>query len=568
MRSNKLNTLLMLGLLSSFLSCSKYSGFKLDQSGEKDSEEASADGGEAVGSADEQASAGSPEEMPKDIPLLTAKTPTEAQKDPKTFLALDDEEGAMTGLKHGEEQMKLVCAKFAAMPNLANNLVIQKFCVQNMRPKNIIELQTILGLQVVNPALTQRNQNGTGGNPAFAFQGHSSSLVGRFVSSINPRVILVTPNSVDNADPNMVIMGFVRGEQFAEIILNTPTGPEFLLAGFKQACNSKPEHCSPADLLTPAIESNWTEFSLYHEDELKNSIVDCRHCHQPNGPNTPKLLRMQELQNPWTHWFRDNTAGINLINDYYAAHGTDEVYGGIPGPMIRGSDPALVEDTVRANGGNVQPNEFQTNRIQQEVQASSPNQPADNTIPGRSATWDTLFARVLTGEMIPIPYHDVKVTEPTLLAKFTKQYLDFKAGALPANKFEDHRAVLRTDQKQLGDMGFAVAPEMTPQQTLMLACSQCHNSRMDPAISRSRFNVNLASMPAAEIDVAISRIRLGYSPERLKKEGVRILNAKSEPVEMEKGEHILTMPPRRFKVLTDTQIDALIQYLEAEKAKK
>jgi hypothetical protein len=34
---------------------------------------------------------------------------------------------------------------------------------------------------------------------------------------------------------------------------------------------------------------------------------------------------------------------------------------------------------------------------------------------------------------------------------------------------------------------------------------------------------------------------------------------------MEKGEHLLTMPPRRFKQLTDTQIDALVQYLEEQK---
>ncbi|MDQ3233902.1 MAG: hypothetical protein M3Q07_18970, partial [Pseudobdellovibrionaceae bacterium] len=349
--------------------------------------------------------------------------------------------------------------------------------------------------------------------------------------------------------------------------LNSPTGPEFILAGFKQACNSKPEGCKPGELLTPAIETGWTEFSLYHEDEIKNSIVDCRQCHQSNGPGTPKLLRMQELQNPWTHFFRDNTAGINLINDYYAAHGTDEVYGGIPGPMIRASDPANLEDTVRENGSNTQPNEFQTSTIQAEVENSSPNQPEDNTIPGQSATWDALFARVLTGEMIPVPYHDVKVTEPTLLQKFTKQYQDFKAGLVSMDKFEDHRNVLRTDQKQLGDMGFAVAPEMTPQQTLTLACSQCHNSRLDPAVSRSKFNVNLASMAnaAAEIDIAISRIKLGYSPERLKAEGVKIISPMGQPVSMEKGEHLLTMPPRRFKQLTDTQIDALVKFLEEQK---
>jgi hypothetical protein len=169
--------------------------------------------------------------------------------------------------------------------------------------------------------------------------------------------------------------------------------------------------------------------------------------------------------------------------------------------------------------------------------------------------------------MIPVPYHDVKVTEPALLAKFTKQYQDFKAGLVPMDKFEDHRNVLRTDQKQLGDMGFAVAPEMTPQQTLMLACAQCHNSRLDQTLTRSRFNVDLASMQnaAAEIDIAISRIKLGYSPERLKSEGIKLISPMGQAVAMEKGEHLLTMPPRRFKQLTDTQIDELVKYLEEQK---
>lgn len=103
----------------------------------------------------------------------------------------------------------------------------------------------------------------------------------------------------------------------------------------------------------------------------------------------------------------------------------------------------------------------------------------------------------------------------------------------------------------------------------MLACAQCHNGKLDQNVSRSKFNVNLAAMPnaAAEIDIAISRIRLGYSPARLKAEGVRITKESGEAVELHKGEHLLTMPPRRFKDLTDEQIDGLIKYLEGEKAK-
>lgn len=510
-----------------------------------------------------------PVEGPEENPKNEAHNPSDAQKDLKTFIALTDEE-ALHGLKTGEEQIALVCARNAGKVNK----VITAFCVNKIRPKSLVEFQQALGLAITNPALTQRNQNGTGGNPAFAFQGHSSSLVGRFTSAINPRAILLSTEVLNNnnPNPNFVVMGFVRGEQFVEIAVNNPATPgqvDFFLAGFTQACNTPPNHCTVGELLTPAVESNWTSFTLYQDEDLKNTIVDCKHCHQPEGVTGPKILRMSELRNPWTHWFRDNTAGINLINDYYAAHGQDEAYAGVPGPMIRASDPQKVENLVRGNGfQQLQAvHEFQTNTIQNEVQASSPAQPADNTIPGRSATWDAMFQRVVQGQTIPIPYHDVKVTEPALLATYTQQYQAFKAGTVSVKDFKDHRDVLRPDQKQRADMGFAVAPGTSPQDTLMLACAQCHNSKLDPAISRSKFNVNLSTMPSAEIDVAIARLRLGYSKERLKAENVRIMKEDGSPVEMHKGEHLLTMPPRRFKVLEDDQIDALIKYLEGEKAK-
>ena len=68
-----------------------------------------------------------------------------------------------------------------------------------------------------------------------------------------------------------------------------------------------------------------------------------------------------------------------------------------------------------------------------------------------------------------------------------------------------------------------------------------------------------------EIDIAIARLKLGYSQDRLKAEGIIFKDEKTlEPVEMHRGEHILTMPPRRFKTLTDTQIDSLVEYLKAE----
>ena len=66
--------------------------------------------------------------------------------------------------------------------------------------------------------------------------------------------------------------------------------------GFQHACDATPEGCSNADVLTPAVESNFTGvYSLYNEEDIKNTILDCQQCHQTGGPNSQKILRMQEL---------------------------------------------------------------------------------------------------------------------------------------------------------------------------------------------------------------------------------------------------------------------------------
>lgn len=509
----------------------------------------------------------------------------DAAKDPERLslleLAVTDEE-ALRDLKEGEEQMALFCARHQGK----TNRVIQAFCQEGIRPKSLKEFQQALGFNFVD-LTPNRNRNGSNGNPAFAVQGHSSSLVGKFTSSINPRVIIMSPENLgnNNSNPNFVVMGFVRGEQFVEVIVNN--GPpvngvhqlDMFLIGFKQECNSKPEHCSPGELLTPAVESNWTEFTIYDAEDLKNTIVDCRHCHQPEGLNSPVILRMQELRNPWTHWFRDNTAGRELIADYYAAHGQDEEYGGIPGVMIRASDPQKLENLVRGHGFRelqIQEIEFQTNNIENQVRNSSPAQPADNTVPGTSDTWEQLFQMAARGytddgrTIIPIPYHDVKVTEPELLEKFTQQYQDFRAGLVSMDEFEDHREVLRTDPVQLANMGFAVRPGTDPKTMMIQSCNQCHNSKLDQSLSRAKFDVDLDAMgdrAVAAIEVAIARLKLGYTPERRKAEGIKFFSKDGAEVELAKGEHLLTMPPRRFKQLTDDQIDSLIEYLKAEQAR-
>lgn len=461
----------------------------------------------------------------------------------------------------GEEQIQAVCSAQGG----SQSVVIVRFCTENFRPKNLKELMNGLGL---NPAQ---------GTP-YVLTGHSSSLVARFTSAINPRMIMF---SSSRRDPDFVALGFVRGEQFAEIASRDPASGavEFFLLGFQQACNQEPHGCNYGQLLTDYIESNWTEVSLFSEENLANTIVDCRHCHEPEGRNSGKLLRMQELQDPWTHFFRNNRESRTLIDDFHAAHGTTGTYAGIDLAMIRNgggghsrSDPARLENFVRSNGGNVQPNEFRTSTISQEVNLSA-GQPQSNQTEGESNAWQGHYEAHVNGEVIAPPYHDVKVTDPELLIKYTDQYRKFRQGSLPLEEFEDHRNVLKQDAKSVAKMGFGVLPDADGETIITQACSQCHNSKLDQSISRAKFNVDINEMvqnpevdALEELEVAINRLTLGYTPSRLKTMQI-VFQKSGKTVHFEKGEHIETMPPRRFKSLSDDQIDEAIRYLRAEMQK-
>jgi hypothetical protein len=423
----------------------------------------------------------------------------------------------------GADQMKVLCAR------PGQDKVRTVFCSPTPPVvTSLVELQSALGLAFTDPTLLGRRNNGQGGNPGFVLTGHSSSLVARFTNAINPRAIFFSPGQ--GGTPDFVAMGFLRGEQFAEIIARDPSTNQlaFFLVNFEQACNSQQGGCSVGELLTPAIESNWTKLSIYEDVDLENTIADCTQCHQPGGPNSQKMLRMQELQDPWTHFFRDNRLeGSTLMDDYFAAHGTQEDYAGIPAALINASDPARLEDFVRGAGFANQPNEMDTQNTSDEVVASNANQPLDNSTPGQSATWQAQYEATVRGEFIAMPYHDVKVTDPAKLATMTQAYQGFVAGQTAAKDLPDIRDAFL--DAGLPDMGFKVKAGLNGREILVNACRVCHNSQLNQNISRAKFNIDtLDTLSREEKDKAIQRLML---PE----------------------DHLLKMPPRRFKSLTDAE---------------
>lgn len=456
----------------------------------------------------------------------------------------------LAGLPSGAAQIANVCAR-AATEN-RNDAVQRLFCAPTgPQISSLAQLQAGLGLGFNNPTAVGRAGNGAGGNPAFALTGHSSSLVARSVNALNPRAIIFTPGlpgrrGAGPAPAGFTAMGFVRGDRFAEIAAAdvATNALEFYLVKFTLACDAT-NTCTSGDTLTPAVESNWTSVTIYDDTDLSNTALDCLQCHQTGGPTTAKTLRMQELVIPWAHWFRSNTASSTLIADFRAAHGITETYAGIPGNLIAGSDPRLLENLVRASGSR-QVNQFNSGAIQAQVRASSPAQPANNTVPGVSTTWDAIYANAVAGQAIGVPYHDIKVTDPAQLPNLIQAYQGVRTGAVSAAALPDLRAAFYT--AQLRDIGFKVKAGLDGAGIVRQACTQCHNSRLNQTLSRARFNVDLNAFSNttgglltgadrdAEIGVAINRLQMPADDTR-------------------------KMPPELFRTLEPAEIDLVIGYL-------
>jgi hypothetical protein len=466
---------------------------------------------------------------------------------PSTVLAPSIPENAFETLKTPPDAHAELCDPgVPADPTFPDNAdrITNRFCQDSKpggvmpTPHGLADLLKLLDLDFKDPA----GGNGVGGNPAFAILGHSSALTARKVSSIAPTAFIFTPLGPDGKPPrDYMFLAFDPGEPFVEVASFSPSDQavNFYIVLFDKDCTHTAAGCGPQDLLTPNQTQGWSNVRVYESTTyLNNTIADCRQCHIGNGhdvPDTgdPLILRMQEIEPPHTHWFSSQTAGGQaLLADFHGAHGTAEDYGGIPAGLLDKSDPDLMAQFIQAAGFGDQPNVFHSAAIEAEVIKSAPHQPADNVPAGTSATWNSIFDAAVAGQFIATPYHDVKVTDPTKLAHMTTAYLAFQGGA-PLT--EDIRDVFL--DSGMTELGFAPTSKMDGHALLVQQCQQCHNSRLDPTISRDLFLVDqLGQMTREEKDVAIQRIQT--------------------PVDTR-----LTMPPPLFRSVTPEQRALMIEEL-------
>jgi hypothetical protein len=453
---------------------------------------------------------------------------------------------AFVTLKSPADAHAELCAADSQHPNFPDDadIITRTFCADVKpggvmpTPHGLSDLLTQLGVGFKDP----QGGNGTGGNPAFAILGHSSALTARKVTTIAPTAFVFTPPPADGSTPigpDFVAVAYDPGEQFVEVAAFDPGGGDlnFYLVLFDQACTSAPGGCTTTDLLTPRLVTGWSNVRVYEDSSaLGNTIFDCRTCHKADDSQN-HILRMQEIESPFTHWFSAKTkGGAALLQDFHAAHGTTEDYGPIPAALVDQSDPSLLAAVLQQGGYGNQPNAFPSAAIEAEVDSNCKTQPASNVPPGWSSTWSKTYENAASGQFIAAPYHDVKVTDPTKLEAASGAYREWLSGNWNGD-LPDTRDVFLDEG--LRDMGFAPRDGLDGPALVAQMCQQCHQSKLDMTVSRERFLVDqLGQMSRAEKDVAIVRLQA--------------------PVESR-----LHMPPVLFRTITNDEkqrmIDALSQ---------
>jgi cytochrome c553 len=386
------------------------------------------------------------------------------------------------------------------------------FCVD--APPAVGSLRALQDLLGVNPAALADEAEYDAATPlpsvasdhivdVAVFLSHSTALSGHLVSSINPRAIFLGQDT---------ILTFQRGVQQIEFATQSRQHGDFnfYLLTFRQTCNERPEGCRPGDLYTPAIETGFRDVRIEDDEDLKNTTLDCRQCHQ-RGREMPALL-MRELQAPWTHFFEPDTElppgielpgvrGTDLVRDYLRAKG-NEPYAGMSVNTIRHTVGLFLQNVVEPE----QPLLFDAPQIEEErwpfVNGGYAKEPQP------SPTWERGYAAFKRGEQLALPYYEPRPSDPEKQARLTEAYARYRRGELDADALPDMADIFPADPLLRAKIGLQTEPGASAPEALVQACGTCHNDVLDQTLSRARFNVDLSRMSRAELDVAIARLQL------------------------------------------------------------
>jgi hypothetical protein len=343
----------------------------------------------------------------------------------------------------------------------------------------------------------------------------STSLAARQTSSLNPRVI-VFDQARAGSPPRAA--GFARGEQVVELVGVDPSGGlHFYIVRFELPCGAA---CGPAELLGPSIESGWTRWSLYQDVDLVNSPLDCLVCHQPDGPSTPKMGRMQELRAPWLHYFPASGMGVTesvrvLQPRFRALHEGELTFGGVrvadlteavgAGKQLRIGGANTFETFVDALGETVDHPGGDSTAFELQAFASVAVQAELEA--GSRATWTGYQGQVLRGERIPIPHFAADPSDDGRRARAEAWY---RAAVIEGRRglpVDDPRELFTAETEV--ELSRAPSPDEDGPTLIRHFCARCHNGRLDQTLSRARFDATaLEDLDDAARATAAARVGL------------------------------------------------------------
>jgi hypothetical protein len=396
----------------------------------------------------------------------------------------------------------------------------------------------------------------------FAAVASSSSLVGRKTSPLNPRVI-VYPLPTSAQGP-FKALGFARGEPIVEMVAYDPGVEElnFYLLRFGLECESKPDGCALGDLYTTDVERNWPSWTVYQDRDLAGTALDCLTCHQPGGPGTRKLLRMQEIDQPWLHWFpagaavtdeRTGDIGVSeservLGGIFLEAHANDPQYAGLSLKEMRaqiGIEGAPGAAAVSALEGAAALENFiddyWVTRLGlvdalegQDFKFDSETILKERDVGSRD-TWLSYADEMHRGRRPLVAYYDVDASDPMKRQSAEASYLAATQSGSSSTLDLDPSDILSADAESA--VGFVPTESESAEELLHHFCERCHNDRLDQTVSRAKFNVlHLDALSVAEKALAVTRIN-------------------------ESADSRWIMPPRRTASLPPWAIERIAAYL-------
>ena len=368
------------------------------------------------------------------------------------------------------------------------------------------------------------------------------------MSPINPRAVIHTPSGKrGDSEPGFVVVAFTRGEQFVEILSHDGVRDEvhFFLLRYQTGC-SELGTCSPVDRFTVATERDWVGWSLYGEDDLKNTTLDCLQCHEQGYRDSEASHRksplMFEQNSFWRHWlytnshypgWEDNPVSdggpyMEMLFDFVDAYATSAepsggMFAGIPGGSARASRPMALEVLLEGNGVG---NGF------------------DHTLydsVGRGLgmfdgmSWDALYGLNLSGRLIQVPSPRLDPTDSERRMELIAAFSAFRNGN--SSTLPDPTIGIFPEER-LHEVGLRLMPGLSAPEMLVQACTQCHHDQLDQTISRANFNLRLGELSEEVIREAITRVNLP-------------------------ADHLLAMPPARLRTLTCDERTKITTYLNA-----